>query len=381
MPQAGRGAGSPETLNGNRVRGPGFDEDLRHLRRRLAAAALFLAGLLVVGVVGYWMVDPGASWLDALYMTVITLTTVGYGEVVDLSGNPGGRVFTMVLLLVGMGGVVYFVSTATAFVLEGQLHHVFWRRRMEREIARLSGHVIVCGTGSTALYAADELCRVGRALVVICEDAAAAEQVRHRLGEVPVVVGEPAADEVLEAAGVRRAAGIIAGTDSDKDNVIITLTARQLAPRIRIVTRVTDVDQVQKLRNVGANAVVSPSHIGGLRMVSELIRPTVVTFLDEMLRDRERNLRVEEVPVEKDSPEAGKRLGEIEFRAVSNALLLACRTPDGSWVYNPPPEYRLKPGVTMILMGSPEDVERVRAHFRGAPAAPVGPPVPDRTQA
>lgn len=350
------------------------------MRRRLAAAALFLTGVLVVGVIGYWTVDPGASWLDALYMTVITLTTVGYTEIVDLSGHPGGRVFTMLLLLVGMGGVVYFVSTATAFVLEGQLRHVFWRRRMERQIARLSGHLIVCGTGSTALYAAEELSRVGRALVVICEDAAAAERVRHRLGDVPVVVGEPAADEVLEAAGARRAAGIIAGTDSDKDNVIITLTARQLNPQIRIVTRVTDVEQVQKLRNVGADAVVSPTHIGGMRMASELIRPTVVTFLDQMLRDRERNLRVDEVPVGAESPEAGKRLGEIDFRAISNALLLACRTRDGGWVYNPPPEYRLEPGVTLILMGSPEDMERVRARFR-APPGPAPAPVPDPTQA
>lgn len=349
--------------------GAGWEEDLRQLRRRLTSAAGFLVGLLMVGVIGYWTIDPTASWIDALYMTVISLTTVGYEEVVDLSEHPGGRLFTIALILVGMGGVVYFVSTATAFVLEGALGHVFWRRRMEKEIARLSGHLIVCGYGSTARYAAVELHAMGRSLVLICGDAAAGAQARAELEGVPIVVGDPTTDEALEAAGIRRAAGIIACTESDKDNLIITLTARQLSPRIRIVTQVTDVEQVQKLRNVGADTVVSPSHIGGLRMASELIRPTVVSFLDQMLRDRERNLRIDEVRLGEGAAELGRPVGAIDFRAISNALLLACRTADGRWVYHPAPEFELAAGVTLILMGSPQDVEAVRRHFRAETAA------------
>ncbi|MBI4539332.1 MAG: potassium channel protein [Gemmatimonadetes bacterium] len=349
----------------------GWEEDLRQLRRRLAAAALFLVGLLIVGVIGYSSIDPSVSWVDALYMTVITLTTVGYGEIVDLSGHPGGRVFTMALLLFGMGGVVYFVSTTTAFVLEGALGHVFWRRRMQKEIARISGHLIVCGDGPTALYAAAELQSVGRSLVVICERPERLSRVRAELEGVPVLVGDPTADEILESAGIRRAAGLIACADSDKDNLVITLTARQMSSQLRIVARVTDVEQVQKLRKAGADAVVSPHHIGGLRMASELVRPTVVSFLDQMLRDRERNLRVDEVQLGESSAELGKVLGQVDFRPVSNALLLACRTTDGNWVYHPPPELPLTPGLTLILMGSPEDIEAVRRYLRAETAPPV----------
>src|SRR5205807_10362338 len=136
------------------------------LRRKLTKAALFLFGLLGTGVLGYKLIVPRTSWLDALYMTVITLTTVGYGEVIDLAHSPGGRLFTMMLLVVGVGGAAYFVSTATAFVVEGQLSHVFWRRRMKNEIARLSAHYVVCGSDEAATYAAHELRSVRREVVM-----------------------------------------------------------------------------------------------------------------------------------------------------------------------------------------------------------------------
>jgi voltage-gated potassium channel len=345
---------------GTRSRSAAIDPDLAQLRRRLAVGALFLLAVLLVGVAGYRVLAPDASWIDVLYMTVITLTTVGYGEVVDLSGNPAGRVFTMVLLLFGISGAGYFLSTATAFLLEGQLSHVFWRRRMTREISRLSGHQIVCGSDETALYAAQELVATRRDAVLVCDDPARADGLREEFPEVPLVVGDPTDDEVLLAAGVQRAGGILACTRSDKDNLIVTLTARQLNPAIRIVSRVEDVGITSRVRNVGADAVVSPNFIGGLRMVSELVRPTVVTFLDEMLRDREKNLRIEEVAIGDASPLVGKTLGDFDLRAVSSALLLACRQGGKGWVYNPPPSLPIVPGLVLILMGSPADLEAVR---------------------
>lgn len=377
-PGAAQGAPRVEPLSPRPVNDLGpydarFDEDVRQLRRRLAVAALFLAGVVGVGVIGYRVIDPGASVVDALYMTVITLTTVGFTEVVDLSGHPWGRLFTVALILVGMGGVLYFVSTATAFVLEGQLGHVFWRRRMEKEIARLSRHLIVCGCGETALYAAAELHAVRRRLVVVSEDPERVDRIRRELPGVPVVVGDPARDETLRRAGIERAAGILACTDSDRDNLVATLTARRLNPTARIVARVGDVEEEEKVRSVGADAVVSPTFIGGLRIASELIRPTVVTFLDQMLRDRDRNLRIDEVRIPEGSSAVGSTLGEIDLRNRSDAMLLACRTGGERWIYNPPPETEIRPGSTLILMGSPADVEAVRRALEGEMVSPPAP--------
>lgn len=351
---------------------PGFEEDLRLLRRRLAVGALFILGVIVAGVIGYWTIDPTASFVDALYMTVITLTTVGYTEIIELAGHPWGRIFTIVLILVGMGGVLYFVSTATAFVLEGQLGHVFWRHRMDKEIDRLDDHFIVCGSGDTAVYAGEELQAVRRPFVLVCEDAERVGSLRQRLQDAPVVVGDPAGDETLRSAGIERAAGILACTDSDKDNLIVTLTARQLNPGIRIVSQVSDVAQEQKVRKVGADSVVSPTFIGGLRIASEVLRPTVVSFLDQMLRDKDRNLRIDEVRIPEESPAVGERIGAIDLAAVSDALLLACRLPGAQdrWIYNPPPDQEVVPGLTLILMGSPADVEAVRREVDGRTVSP-----------
>lgn len=346
-----------------------LDEELRQLRRRLSAGALVLLLALLLGVVGYRLIAPEASWVDIVYMTVITLTTVGYGEVIDLSQNPAGRLFTIVLLIFGISGAGYFLSTATAFILEGQLSHVFWRRRMMQEIARLADHQIICGSDETALYAAREMRAVRRPAVLVCDDPDRAELLRSELPDLPMVVGDPSLDDVLAEAGARRASGVLVCTRSDKDNLIITLTARQMNPRLRIVTRVEDVSAGPKVRSVGADAVVSPHFIGGLRMVSELIRPTVVTFLDEMLRDREKNLRVEEVPIPEGSPLAGRAVEELDLRSFSTALLLACRHDGKPWIYNPEPGLVLQPGLVLIVMGSPSDVAAVRRLVRTGESA------------
>ena len=337
-----------------------MSSDLRILRRRLATGAAFLVILVVVGTVGYRVLAPAASWVDALYMTVITLTTVGYGEVIDLSTSPAGRLFTIALLLSGIGAAGYFFSTATAFILEGQLHNVFWSRRMTREISRLNGHLIICGSDDTASYAVQELISVKRDAVMVVDDPARVDVLRELLPTLPMLAGDPTSDEILSQAGIERASGLLACTRSDKDNLIITLTARQLNPGIRIVSRVEDVHTTGRVRNVGANSTVSPRFIGGLRMVSELIRPTVVTFLDEMLRDREKNLRIEEVAIGAGSRLVGRAIEDVDLRSVSQALLLACRQDGQPWVYNPPPSLPITPGLVLILMGSPDDLVAVR---------------------
>jgi voltage-gated potassium channel len=212
-----------------------------------------------------------------------------------------------------MGAVLYVVSAGTAFLLEGQLGHGFQRRKMERQLADLNDHMIVCGSGRTALCSAAEMVAVQRAVVLIVSSKEAAERVAHELPPAYVVLGDATDDDVLRAAGVDRAGGLVACTDSDNENVGITLSARQLNPGMRIVARLEDVEQEPEIRRVGANAVVSPQHIGGLRLASELVRPTVVTFLDQMLRDRETNLRIDEVSIDEGAPAVGMTVGEVDL--------------------------------------------------------------------
>ncbi len=349
-----------------------WERDLMELRNRLLSAAGLIIFVTIVGIVGFLVIDPDAGLIRAFFMTAITLTTVGYGEEISIDTD-GAYIFVAVLILIGMGSTLYFVSTGTAFLLEGQLGHVFRRRRMERDLAAMSGHFLVCGSGRSAFYAAAELAAVQRPVVLVVSDASAADELSSELPDVLVIVGDPTDDEVLRAAGIERAGGVIACSESDNENVVITLTARQLNPRTRVVSKLQDVDQEHKVRKVGANSVVSPQHIGGLRMASELIRPTVVTFLDTMLRDEDRNLRIEEAVIPPDSPLVGGAIRDIGLDDIPGVLLMAVRFPDGDWTYNPSRTDRIRAGETLIFLGSPDDARALRERVqRPDGPAPLG---------
>jgi len=341
-----------------------FESDMLDLRRRLLGALGFIIAVTIVGVIGFSVIDPNAGLVRAFFMTAITLTTVGYGEEIAVDTDPA-RIFTAILILVGMGATLYFVSTGTAFLLEGQLGNVFRRKKMVRDLAALEGHMIVCGSGPTAIYAARELSTVDRPVVLVVAAPSDADEANVHLPGVPIVVGDATDDDILEAAGVERASGLIACSESDNENVVITLTARQLNPRIRIVARLQDVDQEGKARKVGANAVVSPQHIGGLRLASELIRPTVVTFLDRMLRDRDKNLRIDEVLVPEGASAVGKQIRHLGLDDLPGILLLAVRAGDGGWEYNPKRTEEVKAGQILIFLGSPDDSRKLRERLGG----------------
>ena len=247
---------------------------------------------------------------------------------------------------------------------------------MEKRIADLSGHLVVCGSGATAVYAVEELAAVERDVVLVSSEPERIHAVRPDLGEeIPRVVGDPASDDVLREAGIERAAGLVACADDDKENLVITLSARQINPDLRIVSRIGDVASSEKARRTGADSVVSTDHIGALRLASELIRPTVVDFLDEMLRDRDLNLRIDEVAVPEGSSATGRTLEDVRPEGDSNALLLAVRTVDGEWIYNPSPSHEIRAGQGLVFLGSPADARAVRDRVDGemiARPAPEG---------
>jgi len=357
------------------------DQQLAEVKRRLATAGLAVLAVFAIGVIGYTIIGRGEHRvLDALYMTVVTLTTVGYAEIIPMDHNPGGRIFTMVLILLGMGILVYFVSAVTAFLVEGQLEHVFWRKRMRQAIAGLKHHIIVCGAGVVAGHLVEELLRVQRPVVAVIPQGATLPPMGESQ-ELPHVLGDPADEDTLEEAGVSRAAGLVAALEQDRDNVLVTLTARQMNPSLRIVAMLVDPRNEAKLRRAGADSVVSPFLIGGMRMASEMIRPTVVTFLDTMLRDRDRNLRIEEIHIGRGSPAIGRPVAELRIDDVPGLMLLALVEPSTQkWVFKPDTRARVAEGGTLIVMGDPSGVGELRHRFGGdayltaeMPVAPAGP--------
>jgi voltage-gated potassium channel len=309
--------------------------------------------VFVVGTIGYMLIGGAEhSLLDAVYMTVITLTTVGYEEAIAVGSRPVAQVFTMVLLLTGVGTFLYFFSSLTAFVVEGTIDHMFWRRRMSRHIDRLRDHFVVCGAGKTGEYVIRELIATNRDFVLIDMSEERVRDLHQELGvEFAAVVGDATEDAVLAAAGVERARGLIACTEGDKDNILTTFTARSINHRVRIVARCTDVAIEAKLARAGANAVVSPDRIGGLRLISEMVRPAAASFLDVMLRDSEGRWRVEEVRVEEGSDLDGAAVGAL--RKTRDLMVLAVAA-DGSWRYNPEDDFSLRSGMEVVFMCGPD---------------------------
>ncbi|HSD51431.1 MAG TPA: potassium channel protein [Candidatus Methylomirabilis sp.] len=327
------------------------------LQKRLAQIGTLFLLVFTAGTTGFMAVE-GWPFFDALYMTTITLSTVGFQEVHPLS--TGGRLVAMALILGGTGSLLYGLSVVTAFIVEGELTGLLGKRRMEKALERLHGHVIVCGAGETGKHVVEELLKTRTPCVVIEQNL---DRLKHRekLGFAPIIEGDATDGEVLGRARIEVARGLIATLPSDKDNLFVILTARELNPTLRIVSRLVEHESHAKLRKAGADAVVSSNQIGGLRLVSEMIRPHVVSFLDTMLRDPQRVLRVEEAEVAQGSPVVGKTLGELNLVSRVGLVVIAKRRgATGEFVYNPRASTLLDVGDFLIVCGEPAQLESLR---------------------
>jgi voltage-gated potassium channel len=339
-----------------------------NLRRRLYLAAAVLLIVVATSVAGYRLLGgPSVSFLQALYMAIITLAGVGYGEIVDTSHNPGLRVFNIFVVVVGVTLMVYVFSAVTAFLVEGELTNIFWRRKMQKRISDLKNHYIICGLGTTGRHAVEELHKTGSPYVVLESHEDNILKFREHAGEdykeMLYIIGDATDEEILAQAGIERAKGMIAGLAADKDNLVITVMVRQQNPTIRIVARCTDQKFSERMLKAGANSTVSPNRIGGLRLASELLRPHVVSFLDLMLQEKSRTLRIEDIEIGAASPWAGSALQALNLRGKYNLLALAVKTTDGKesrFQANPPDDLRLAPGAVVVVMGDVNDIRRAR---------------------
>ena len=344
-------------------------EPYRLLVRRLGVASVVLLSVVLIGTGGYVLLGEGRwSWSESLYMTVITLSTVGFAEVlVDMDNVPLSRNWTICLIVLGSGTLLYFISTFTAFFIEGDIQGAIRRKRMRKEIRKLRNHVIVVGAGTTGFHVVEELLATKTPFVVIEEDAErlsrVAEEARPGL---LYILGEATEDSVLQQAGIGEAAGLVVTLRDDRDNLFVTVTARALNPKLRIVAKVTEDSAKAKLLRAGADSTVSPSFIGGMRMASEMIRPKVVQFLDQMLYDRKQQLRIEEVRIPAESSLVGTALQKCSILQHTDVLVLAVRHPDGGFHYNPGPGFTLEADMTLIVLAETDDVIRLREGIENA---------------
>ncbi|MDD5092139.1 MAG: potassium channel protein, partial [Candidatus Wallbacteria bacterium] len=329
---------------------------------------LFFLALIPVagGSFGYYLLfGDQYSLIDYVYMTVITITTVGFGEIVDLSESPEGRILTIFILAGGMGTLMYAVSTLTAFIVEGTFQHVWRRKKMENAIGKFENHIIVCGCGETGNAVVHELYNTRRDFVIvesskeIIEGFEQFNQANER--QMFYVCGDSADEEVLHKAGVSKAGGLITALREDKDNLFVTITARRLNPKMRIVVRAANLGHKRKFFRAGANAVVSPNFIGGMRLVSEMVRPHAVTFMDSMLGRTNSVMRFEEMIIDEKSSFSGKKIIDLELQKKTGCLLMAIRKKDSQdFQYIPDQETVLETGMVMVVLGDVEHIQKLK---------------------
>ena len=318
-----------------------------------------LGAVMVVGTVGYTVL--GLSVVDALYQTVTTVSTVGFRELDDDPGI-GWKFFTVAVIFAGVGAALYSAGVLIESLVEGRLTDSLGRRRMERQIEALGGHVIVCGWGRVGRRVAENVAGAGRPVVVV-------ESRPERLDNVPFpnVCGDATDDAVLRAAGIERADCLVAALDSDAGNLYVTLTARSLNRELFVVARARVASAEAKLVQAGANRVVNPQQIGGARMAAMALHPVVADFLDVVMHDGSLEFRLGEAQVPAGSPLAGRTLRQAAVRHVTGALVLALLREDGTFVTNPGPETVVAPGQVVVAIGTEAQLDAL-AELTGTPA-------------
>jgi voltage-gated potassium channel len=305
-----------------------------------------LVALNTVGTLGYMLI-AGMSFIDALYMTVITLSTVGYREVQPL--DTAARVFTMVLIVTGLGIVFYSASLVARDVIEGEIRRTLGRRRVQRQIAHMADHFIVCGYGRMGRIVCKELAAKPAAFVVVERDPDALRNLEE--DQFPCVEGDATEDTILIEAGIQRARGLVAALSTDSDNVYVVLSARELNPNLLIVARAEDDRSERKLLHAGATRVVSPYVIGGHRMAHSLLRPAVLDVIDLATHYRSIELQIEEVSVAKGGFGDGLSVRDSGIREALGIIVIAIKKPSGEMLFNPAADVRLEAGDRLVVMG------------------------------
>ncbi len=318
--------------------------------RHLKVSLLVLSLLVTIGTVGYMTIE-GWRLLDALYMTVITLGTVGFKEVADLSD--AGKIFTIFLIIIGVSVLGYIVGSLAQIMFEGQFQRIIGRKKVENRIKSLKNHYIICGYGRIGSLICKEFAANPLPFVVVEKSP----EIVERLSDLYLVIqGDATADETLLHAGIREAKGLITAVTSDTENVYITLTARGLNPDLYILARSGEEGSELKLQRAGANKVISPYTIGGNRMAQAILRPNVVDFIEIATGRGHLELQMEEIQIPGHSAFIGENLITSGFRRETGVIIVGIKKKNGRMVFNPEPKSTLEEKDTLIVLGQPTAV-------------------------
>ena len=323
-------------------------------QRKIFIALTLLVSLIVTGTIGYLILEKDNQWrlLDAIYMTVITLTTVGYS---NMGMSDAGRIFTMFLLIGGFGVFTYSVTIATAFLIEGQLQSFFRQQKMIRTVDKLSNHYIICGLGDTGVHVLDEMLKAEVDFVGIEFEE---ERLIH-LSDTRnflYLQGDATDDELLLRAGIERAQGLVTCLSRDQDNLFVVISARKLNPHLRIASKAVEDNSPGKLITAGADEVVLPDHIGGLRLATGLLQPQLVGFLENMTQNR-LDAQFNESIIQEDAPLDGISLRAASIHEQTGLVVIAIQDSDGTFLYNPPGDKKLVAGDALLVIANQKQLQ------------------------
>lgn len=321
------------------------------LKRKLIGTGIALLAILSFGSFGYYYLTDGKYDLfSCLYMTVITITTIGFHEVVEMNENIPVRGFTMLLAFMGIGLLTYFVSTLSVVFVEGHIRKTFKKMKMDKVISHMENHYIICGIGRHSLHLLEELTYYKSNNVCIEISNETIEKVKKTFSDICYIEGDASEDEVLLQAGIEKAEGIFATTSDDNLNLVICLSARRLNPKIKIVSLCVNHRNMAKIKLAGANNVISTNYIGGLRMASEMLKPSSTHVLDIMIGQKHKNIKMEEISVTE--KEDGKMIGELKTGKYKDALIIAVKSKD-NLTFKPVDDFIVKMNDELILLKTP----------------------------
>jgi voltage-gated potassium channel len=335
---------------------------LRSSTNRLIQPFLILIGIITAGVAGYMIIEK-ASMLDSLYMTIISITTVGYGEVVPLSD--AGKIFTILLLITSWVTFAFALTRITEFVIKGEINKYFKTRRLMKEIAHLHDHVIICGYGRNGHEAAKILKAHRVPYIVIEKNHALMNKSMLEEEHLLHLEGDSTEDHVLLAAGITRAKALVITLPVDADNLFIVLSARELNPRLQIITRASEHNSINKLKKAGADNVIMPDRIGGTYMANLVSKPDVVEFMNFLSGEEGQTVNIDTLAYEELPDEIkGKPLDQVMQWKKTGVTCIGIKSAQGKFEINPPDDFILYPGMKVILLGTLNQLARMRANLK-----------------